>query len=58
MSECSRVLGKAGDAEVWVATVSGRLKMASKCAEMGPEEDASGELSESWETPLARVVGE
>ena len=58
VSECSRVLRKAGATQVWVATVARTLKMAPKYAEIGPEEDAPGELSERSETPLARAVGE
>lgn len=41
VSECARVLRKAGAAQVWVATVARTLKLASKYQEIEPEEDAN-----------------
>jgi ComF family protein len=41
VSECARVLRKAGAAQVWVATVARTMKLASKYQEIGPE--ANGE---------------
>jgi ComF family protein len=38
VTECARVLRKAGAAQVWVATVARTLKLASKYQEMEPEE--------------------
>lgn len=40
VSQCARVLRKAGAAQVWVATVARTLKLASKYQEIDPEEDA------------------
>jgi ComF family protein len=51
VSECARVLRKAGAAQVWVATVARTLKLASKYQEI--EEDDPGEAAES---PLARAT--
>jgi ComF family protein len=41
VSECARVLRKAGAAQVWVATVARTLKLASKYQELEDEEDAA-----------------
>jgi ComF family protein len=38
VSECAKVLRRAGAVQVWVATVAARLKLASKCAEVWSEE--------------------
>ena len=58
-SECARVLRKAGAAAIWVATVARTLKLASKYAEIEPEELDSGVSPEVKETqvPLARAAG-
>ncbi|HEY6338378.1 MAG TPA: ComF family protein [Candidatus Sulfotelmatobacter sp.] len=55
VSECARVLRRAGAEKVWVATVARTLKLASRYGEMKP---ALGVVSpEMAETPLARAVG-
>lgn len=41
VTECARVLRKAGAAKVWVATVARTLKLASKYQELGTEEMAA-----------------
>jgi ComF family protein len=41
VSECARVLRKAGAAQVWVATVARTLKLASKYQELGSDEYAA-----------------
>lgn len=46
VSECARVLRKAGADQVWVATVARTLKLASKYQEIEPEEIAD-EVAES-----------
>jgi ComF family protein len=51
VSECARVLRKAGAAQVWVATVARTLKLASKYQEL-PDDD----LSETVESPLAKAA--
>lgn len=58
-SECARVLRKAGAAPIWVATVARTLKLASKYAEIEPEELDSGVSPEVEETqvPLAKAAG-
>ena len=49
VTECSRVLRRAGASEVWVATVARTLKLASKYAEIEPEE--------ADEVTMTRAVG-
>lgn len=49
VTECAKVLRRAGTAEVWVSTVARTLKLASKCVEI-----ASQEMDE---TELASAVG-
>jgi ComF family protein len=44
VTECAKVLRRAGAAEVWVATVARILKLASKYAEIAPQEP--GEIAE------------
>jgi ComF family protein len=54
VSECARVLRRAGAAKVWVATVARTLKISSQHVEIryGMEE-----ASDRFEVPLARAVG-
>jgi ComF family protein len=52
VSECARVLRRAGAAQVWVATVARTLKWASKYAEIEPTARAG-----SNQSLLARAVG-
>jgi ComF family protein len=54
VSECARVLRRAGTTKVWVATVARTLKQASNYGEMKPVVGVALEVSE---TPLAKAVG-
>ena len=45
-SECARVLRRAGAAQVWVATAARTLKLASKHAEIGVDEDGARDVGE------------
>jgi ComF family protein len=54
VSECARVLRRAGATKVWVATVARTLKLASKYGEIKP---AVGVTLDVSETPLAKAVG-
>ena len=56
-SECARVLRKAGAAQVWVATVARTLKLASKYAEIEPDEPETVESPEEEEVTLATAAG-
>jgi ComF family protein len=56
VSECARVLRRAGASRVWVATVARTLKLASQYAEMKPFVDATA-VKNGEETPLAKAVG-
>jgi ComF family protein len=53
VSECARVLRRAGATKVWVATVARTLKLASKYGEMKP---AVGVTADDAETPMAKAV--
>ena len=56
VSECARVLRRAGATRVWVATVARTLKLASQYAEMKPVVGTTAE--EAVEAaPLAKAVG-
>jgi ComF family protein len=56
VSECARVLRRAGASRVWVATVARTVKMASKYADLNsPGED--DETDKAEEAALAKVVG-
>jgi ComF family protein len=59
VSECARVLRRAGTAKVWVATVARTLKISAQHAEIGPEAEDS-QMSEgigAEPVPLAKAVG-
>jgi ComF family protein len=56
VTECARVLRRAGASQVWVATVARTLKLASKYAEISSEV-AADELPEQPEAPMAKAVG-
>jgi len=56
-SECALVLRKAGAATVWVATVARTLKLASKYAEVEPDEGEAGVSGVETEIRLARAAG-
>ncbi len=53
VSECARVLRRAGATKVWVATVARTLKLASKYGEMKPVVGVTTDVSE---TPLTQAV--
>jgi len=57
VSECARVLLRAGAARVWVATVARTLKLASKYAEIAPDEGVLDEAAGGREIPMAKAVG-
>ena len=58
VSECARVLRRAGASKVWVATVARTLKISAQHMEIGPDVD-DGEIDEQNATavPLAKAVG-
>lgn len=56
VSECARVLRRAGAARVWVATVARTLKLASKYAEIEPHK-VTPEWAEEQEVQLAKAAG-
>jgi len=58
VSECARVLRRAGATKVWVATVARTLKLSTRQVEIAP--DSTGVQSEEMsagEFPLARAAG-
>jgi ComF family protein len=57
VSECSRVLRRAGANKVWVATVARTLKVSAQNAEIRLGYDEAEEAPEAREVPLARAVG-
>ena len=59
VSECARVLRRAGATKVWVATVARTLKISAQHAEIGPgREDGQIDGSSGADTvPLAKAVG-
>ena len=57
VSECARVLRRAGATKVWVATVARTLKVSAQQVEIRPGSDQQPESSERREVPLARAVG-
>jgi ComF family protein len=59
VSECARVLRRAGATKVWAATVARTLKISAQHAEIGPEAEdnqMSGGI-EAEPVPLAKAVG-
>jgi ComF family protein len=59
VSECARVLRRAGATKVWVATVARTLKISAQHVEIGPR-SGNGEIDESIEAervPMAKAVG-
>jgi ComF family protein len=59
VSECARVLRRAGASKVWVATVARTLKISAQHAEIGPEakdNQMSGRIGADA-VPLAKAVG-
>jgi ComF family protein len=61
VSECARVLRRAGATKVWVATVARTLKVSAQHMEIGAldvaREEASSVQEISKEVPLARAAG-
>ncbi len=57
VSECARVLRRAGATRVWVATVARTLKISAQHAEIGPDGDDADVDSGAAVTPLAKAVG-
>jgi ComF family protein len=56
VSECARVMRRAGATRVWVATVARTLKLASQYAEMKPLAGVDG-MEEAEAVSLAKAVG-
>ena len=59
VSECARVLLRAGATKVWVATVARTLKASAQHAEIGPRIDDSqiDKGTGAEEAALAKAVG-
>jgi ComF family protein len=59
VSECARVLRRAGATKVWVATVARTLKISAQHAEIGPgyEDNETDEGIAGKPVPLAKAVG-
>jgi ComF family protein len=59
VSECSRVLRRAGATKVWVATVARTLKISAQVVELEPRSADTGtdEFVEAQRVPMARAVG-
>jgi ComF family protein len=62
VSECARVLLRAGATKIWVATVARTLKISAQHADIGPhntsgEEGWSGRRNATWDAPLPRSAG-
>jgi ComF family protein len=59
VSECARVLRRAGAIKVWVATVARTLKISAQQAKIGPHAD-DGQMGEGIgadDVPMAKAVG-
>lgn len=58
VSECARVLRRAGATRVWVATVARTLKISAQHVEIGPNgDDRQMEAIGAQPAPLAKAVG-
>jgi ComF family protein len=57
VSECARVLRRAGATKVWVATVARTLKIAEQHVEIRLPDEADLEISGAQAVPLARAAG-
>jgi len=57
VSECARVLRRAGATKVWVATVARTLKISAQHAEIGPHAGDTNERVEADAVPMAKAVG-
>lgn len=58
VSECARVLRRAGATKVWVATVARTLKISAQHVEIRTGDAVAEESSELREIPLARAAGD
>ena len=57
VSECARVLRRAGATKVWVATVARTLKISAQRVEIKPGYNQAEELSAAREVSLTRAAG-
>jgi len=57
VSECARVLRRAGATKVWVATVARTLKVAEQHVEIRLPCEADMKIPDAQEVPLARAAG-
>jgi ComF family protein len=59
VSECARVLRRAGATKVWVATVARTLKISAQHVEIGPDFDDNqiDEGGRTHDVPMAKAVG-
>jgi ComF family protein len=57
VSECARVLRRAGATKVWVATVARTLKLSAQRVEIRTDYDEAEELPDAPEVSLARAAG-
>jgi ComF family protein len=59
VSECSRVLRRAGATKVWVATVARTLKISAQHVEIGPyaDDNQRNETADAERVPMAKAVG-
>ena len=57
VSECARVLRRAGATKVWVATVARTLKISAHEVQIQPDYSRREEFSGAQPVPLARVAG-
>jgi ComF family protein len=57
VSECARVLRRAGATKVWVATVARTLKISAQHAAIGPDADGRQTDETADAVPMAKAVG-
>jgi ComF family protein len=57
VSECARVLRRAGATKVWVATVARTLKISAQHVEIRPGGNAETDENGAEDVPLAKAVG-
>jgi ComF family protein len=57
VSECARVLRRAGATKVWVATVARTLKISAQHVEIGPHAAETEETIGAEPVPMAKAVG-
>jgi ComF family protein len=61
VSECARILLRAGATKIWVATVARTLKVSAQHVDIGPHENEieprwSGSGNAAWDAPLRRAA--